>query len=148
MNLLRHPCIAHTNGHSGSIARTAACVPRAARSTAAGARRVPSIAAGAGPERAATAAVRTRVVLAAGIDLDALGLDIPDLGDEVRGHQEALGATFNVSHGAAVNSCRRSQHTVAMRHAAKQWLIAADEQSACMRAGTRTLQRECRMHKW
>ncbi|KAI8474828.1 MAG: hypothetical protein J3K34DRAFT_517910 [Monoraphidium minutum] len=29
------------------------------------------------------------------IDLDAIGLDIPDLGDEVCGHQEALGATFN-----------------------------------------------------
>lgn len=34
---------------------------------------------------------------AAGIDIDALGLDIPDLGDEVRAHQETLGATFNVS---------------------------------------------------
>jgi hypothetical protein len=47
---------------------------------------------------------RGRVATAAGIDLDALGLDIPDLGDEVRGHQEALGATFNVRRLRPLNS--------------------------------------------
>jgi hypothetical protein len=52
------------------------------------------------PAAAAAAVPRARrraaVVAASSIDLDALGLDIPDLGDEVRGHQETLGATFNV----------------------------------------------------
>lgn len=43
-----------------------------------------------GRRRAAPAPAR------AGIDLDSLGLEIPDLGDDVRAHQEALGATFNV----------------------------------------------------
>ncbi|GBF97366.1 hypothetical protein Rsub_11013 [Raphidocelis subcapitata] len=88
---------------SRSAARLGVPCARASR------RAAPRAAAGApAPRRAATAAAAAaapapragrragrRAVAAASIDLDALGIELPDLGDEVRGHQEALGATFN-----------------------------------------------------